>query len=214
MPQGRILLKSISTSKKMPILKTDGARLLYTWLIAHVDVNGCFSGDAEVVKGKVFTKLHKSKKSVAGYLQDLADVGSIILYETNGEIFLHVPDFVEKQPSLNPDREAKPVIPPPTPDQLQTNSRLTLLKVKESKVKESKANYSENFEKFWKKFKGRWIRDDNRHEKGSKFEAFEEWQKLSLEDQRKAWLMADRHRGERVPDGCRWLKNRRFDDFN
>ncbi len=143
MPQGRILLKSISTSKKLPLLGTDGARLLYTWLIPHVDVNGCFSGDPEIVKGKVFTKLRKSTKSVGGYLQNLADIGLIILYEADGENYLHIPDFVDKQPSLNPDREAKTTIPMPTQDQLQTKSGLYPLKVKESKVKLSKDKYGE-----------------------------------------------------------------------
>jgi hypothetical protein len=122
----------------MPALKTDGARLLYTWLLPHVDVNGCFSGDPETIKGLVFTKLRKSVKTIAAYLKNLAEIGLIILYNVDGEAYLHIPDFKDKQPSLNPDREAKTTIPLPTPDQFKTNSGLTPLKVKESKVKESK----------------------------------------------------------------------------
>lgn len=136
MPQGRIVLKSISESKKMASLKTDGARLLYTWLITHLDVNGCFSADPDVVNGKVLTRLGKSKKTIISYLDDLESTGLIIIYEANGDKFLNVPDFVEKQPNLQPKKEGKPTIPQPTPDQLQSNS--TTSKVKESKVKESK----------------------------------------------------------------------------
>ena len=133
MPQGRIVLKRICQSRKLAECKTDGARLLYTWLIPNVDINGCFSGDAEIIKGQIFTRLRKSTKVIENYLVDLVEIGLIIRYNTNGDMYLQIPDFVEKQPSLNPDKEAEPTIPPPTPDQLQTNSGLTPLKVKESK---------------------------------------------------------------------------------
>lgn len=151
MPAGRILLKSISESKKLSRLKTDSARLLYTWLIPHLDINGCFSGDAEVIKGKIFTRLKKSNKTVEGYLQDLERVKLITRYEVNGDVFLHSPDFVKKQPSLNPNKEGKSLIPLPTPELIRNYSRqspelLSTSKVKESKnkVKESKSLCSKN----------------------------------------------------------------------
>ncbi len=150
MPQGRIILKRICQSRKLADLKTDGARLLYTWLIPNVDINGCFSGDPEVIKGQVFTRLKKSPKTIAGYMDDLSSVGLIVQYTANGDRFIQIPDFVEKQPSLNPSKEAESTIPLPTPDQLQTNSGQTPREVKESKVKskESKDNYSPNSDEF------------------------------------------------------------------
>jgi hypothetical protein len=126
MPAGRIILKSISESKKLSLLKTDGARLLYTWLILHVDVNGCFSGDPEVVNGKVFTRLKKSPRKIEEYLDDLAGVGLIVRYRVNGDVYLQAPTFEEKQPFLNRDREAKPVIPLPTSDGVEIISGSTL----------------------------------------------------------------------------------------
>jgi len=129
------VLKRICQSRKLSELKSDGARLLYTWLILNVDVNGCFSGDPEVIKGQIFTRLKKSLKVIAGYLENLQEVGLVILYESNGDTFLQIPDFVDKQPRINPSKEAKPTIPLPTPDLLPTNSRQTPPKVKESKVK-------------------------------------------------------------------------------
>jgi len=122
MPAGRILLKSISESKKLAALKTDGARLLYTWLIPHVDVNGCFSGDVEVIKGQIFTRLKKSDREIESFLSDLEDVGLIVRYEAEGDLFIFLPTFEEKQPHLNKDREATPRIPLPSPDQLKTKS--------------------------------------------------------------------------------------------
>lgn len=147
MPQGRIVLKQICQSRKLTNLKTDGARLLYTWLIPNVDANGCFSGDPEVIKGQIFTRLKKSAKTIQIYLDDLSNQGLVILYEANGDKFLCIPDFVDKQPSLNPNKEAKTTIPMPTPDQLQSNSRVTPPKVKVSKVKVNK-EYSPNSVEF------------------------------------------------------------------
>ena len=125
MPIGRIILKAISESNKLAKLKTDGARLLYTWLIPHLDINGCFNGDPVVVGGKIFTRLGKSVKEIDKFLTDLEENGLIVRYQANGDVFLFVPDFKEKQPHVNTDREAKGKIPLPTPDQLLTNSRLT-----------------------------------------------------------------------------------------
>jgi len=141
MPVGRVILKSISDSQKLPRLKTDGARLLYTWLLTHLDVNGCFSGDPEIIKGKVFTRLKKSIKTVEVYLQDLEENKLIIRYVANGDIFLHVPDFVEKQPHINPEREGRPTIPLPTPELLKTYSgpTPTLSKSKDKSKVESKS---------------------------------------------------------------------------
>lgn len=150
MPQGRIVLKVICQSKKLADLKTDGARLLYTWLMPNVDINGCFSGDPRVINGQVFTRLKKTEKTIETYLEDLVSVGLVVWYEANGDLFLQIPDFVDRQPSLNPDKEAESAIPPPTPEQLQGNSRLTPRKVKQSKVKskQSKDNYSPNSNEF------------------------------------------------------------------
>jgi hypothetical protein len=131
-------LKRICQSKKIANLKTDGARLLYTWLIPNADINGCFSGEVDVIKGQIFTRLKKSDKVVHEYLDDLDKNGLILLYENEGDIFLIIPDFADKQPCLNPTKEATATIPLPTQDQLQSRSGVTPYKVKESKVKESK----------------------------------------------------------------------------
>ena len=150
MPIGRIVLKVISESKKVSQLKSDGARLLYTWLIPHVDVNGCFSGDADVIKGQVFTRLHKATKVVESYLQDIENNDLIIRYKVDGDTFLIIPDFKEKQPSLNPDREGKTRIPLPTPEQLKSKSGVAPTQYKD------KLNiniiYSPNFDEIYKDY--------------------------------------------------------------
>ena len=130
-------MKSICQSKKLSELKTDGARLLYTWLIPNVDVNGCYSGDTQVIKGRIFTRLRRSAQAIEGYLEDLEECGLIVRYSANNDVYLNIPDFAQRQPNINPSREGKPNIPPPTPDLLKSKSGLSPLEVKEkqSKVK-------------------------------------------------------------------------------
>lgn len=118
MAQGRILLQSISESRKLAALKTDSARLLYTWMISHLDINGCFPADPKIIKGKIFTRLDHTEKDIAEYLQDLNKNHLIIIYQTDGDIFLQCPDFVVKQPNLRRDRE-KPHYPEPVPGQIK-----------------------------------------------------------------------------------------------
>lgn len=38
MAEGRMLKKNISQSKKLALLKNDSARLLYTWILPHLDI--------------------------------------------------------------------------------------------------------------------------------------------------------------------------------
>ncbi len=77
-----------------------------------------------------------------------------------------------------------------------------------------KSKYDAPFEYFWKQFKGRWDGDKGKYVKVGKFEAWREWQKLTLEQQRKAAAAADKVTGKYTPDACRWLKRKMFDDFN
>ena len=132
-------MKSISQSKKLSALNSHGARLLFSWLIPHLDKNGCFFGEADVIKGLIFTRLSDTEEEIELYLQDLETCSLIIRYTVDGDTFLNVPDFIEKQPSnFNPEREGKTTIPPITQDLIQNKSRLTppKNKIKEVKVKE------------------------------------------------------------------------------
>ena len=210
MPQGRIILKSISQSRKLSELKTDGARLLYTWLIPNLDIEGRFSGDEDVIKGQLFTRLKKTVREISKYLTDLAEVGLIIWYECENDKYLQVPDFMARQPSLNPSKEAKSTIPAPTPAQLQSNSVPTPPKVKGSKVKQSKPEYSEEFLKFW----------ENYPRRVGKKKAFTAWQKevdgellkvlAGIERcQKHEWKTCE---PKFIPHPATWLNGRRWED--
>jgi len=143
MAQARMLNKTISLSKKLAMLKSDSARLLYTWLIPHLDIEGRFYADVDIIKGNVVPKLKMTTRKIAAYLNELAEVGLIKLYKADGEFYLQLENFKHFQ-ILREDREAPSKIPPPekceprelqensrrTPGELQENSRLKLIEVK------------------------------------------------------------------------------------
>lgn len=76
-----------------------------------------------------------------------------------------------------------------------------------------KSKYSDSFLNFWKAFKGRWNIDKGRFDKGGKREAFDEWERLILEQQELAKQAAPKTGDKSTQDGWRWLKNHRWEDF-
>jgi len=134
MAEGRMLKKAISTSRKLAQLNSNGACLLYTWLIPHLDIEGRFFGDPEVIKGYIFPRISRITPGVVQeYLNDLVENELIILYSANGDTFLQLTKFKDFQ-LLRSDREASSHIPaPPTPGVLQDNSGSTPAEVKLNK---------------------------------------------------------------------------------
>ncbi|NIO43375.1 MAG: hypothetical protein GTO41_26420, partial [Burkholderiales bacterium] len=141
MAEGRMLKKAVSTSRKLAELQSDSARLLYTWLIPHLDVEGRFSADPAVVKGSVFPRLRHSISRVAALLNELQNAGLIIVYEADGDMYLQLKKFKDFQ-HLRTTHEAKSKIPPPprTTAQLRHNDGRTTAKVNLIKVNLSKVN--------------------------------------------------------------------------
>ena len=139
MARGRMLLKRISMSEKINKgLTCDTSRLLYTWILAHLDVNGCYYADPILVKNTIFPwREDISVSKIKQYLQEMRDCGLIILYGQNEE-YLHYPDFIEKQPKINADREGKSDIPAPTQELIQSQSGVnqTQNKIREDKIRE------------------------------------------------------------------------------
>jgi hypothetical protein len=118
-------------------------------------VNGNFYADPVMVNNLIFTRLGHSIKTVSSALDELTEKGLIVRYQVNGEIYLNYPDFFEKQPKLNPDREGTPDIPNITPESILINSRVTQeliirektqYKIREDKIREV---MPEGFEIFW-----------------------------------------------------------------
>jgi len=115
MAEGRMLKRAVSDSKKLPELKTDAARLLWTWILPYLDVEGRYYADPDIIKGKVVPRIKTfTPQNVAEYLMDMDSVDLIILYEIEGEKYLQFRNFREFQ-NLRESKEAKSKIPPPPP---------------------------------------------------------------------------------------------------
>ena len=118
MADGRMLKKAISTSRRLADLKTDSARMLYTWIIPHLDVEGRFYADPDMIKGAIVPRVKDfDEQKIQECLTDMADVGLILLYIVDGDIYLQLRKFEDHQ-NIKKDREAPSKIPSP----INTNS--------------------------------------------------------------------------------------------
>jgi hypothetical protein len=142
MPEGRMLKKAISESKTLGILKSDSARLIYTWLIPFLDVEGRHSADPEIIKGHIFPKVKSMTiPKIQALLLELAEGGLIILYmdRVKDEPCLQLTKFHDHQ-KLDPGKEGKSKFPEPTSEDIENKtapefSGPTLEKSSLSKVK-------------------------------------------------------------------------------
>jgi hypothetical protein len=187
-------------------------------MLSHLDINGNFYADPVMVNNLVFTRLGHSVKVVTAALDELAEVGLIVIYKVDGDIYLKYPDFQEKQPSLHPAREGVPDIPDLDNESLMINSCVThtQIKVKESKVKEKKRKETlrqkEGFEEFWQAYP----------RKVNKREAQDKWNKkenlpdlkiiLTAIEQQKQTEQWHEAGGKYIPHPTTWLNQERWTD--
>jgi hypothetical protein len=131
MAEGRMLKKEISDSGKLGRLKSDRARVLWFMMLPHLDRDGRLKADPQIIKGQICTMLPYSLKTIQTALEQLHDIGLIILYQANGDQCLQYTRFSDFQ-SLKYDRESESKIPEPNPE----NSGVILRTPPEVKLKE------------------------------------------------------------------------------
>jgi len=134
MARGRFVSKSISLDEKVDALPDDTCRLLFTWLITHLDCEGRMHGDAQTVKSTVFPRRKDSVGKIEKYLMELESRGIISRYFVNGNQYLCMKNFEKHQPGLRKDKESQSQIPPFTPDLGRSEDGFGLTQVKD-KVK-------------------------------------------------------------------------------
>jgi hypothetical protein len=144
MPRGRMLNKEISTNKHLPQV-SNHARLLFTWMIPHLDSGGKFFGNPTQVKGIVVPYLKEyTENKIEKCLVELEEIGLITIYGDTCK-YIYYNGFADNQ-TINIAKEAKSIIPDPTPEELQSNARITPPEVKLSKEKRSKDETHPSFE--------------------------------------------------------------------
>lgn len=145
MARGRFISKEISLDLKVASLSDDTARLLFTWLIAHLDCEGRMYGEPHLVKAEVFPRSRVSVARIEKYLKEMEVLSLIIRYPDEKfqkslnfspqfsknlpkVQFLSVPNFEKHQTGLRKDKESPSSIPAPPadfkPPEIPTNDGL------------------------------------------------------------------------------------------
>jgi len=119
MARGRMVNKKISNSKRVNDMPLQ-AQLLFTWLIPHLDCNGCFYGSAQMVKSLVIPRKNWTKKQIEEWLKIMEasknSEGIPLIYRytvgntVDAEQYLVMPGFASEQTGLRYDKE-KPEFP-------------------------------------------------------------------------------------------------------
>ena len=125
MAQGRMLLRKISKNDQVPRLieAVDAdlgaphgayAALMFTWCIAHLDVEGRMHGDPRLVRADVFPLMDAiTTAHVERYLTHFSACGLAVWYAVGGRKYLAFPSFDENQPGLRKEKEHESGIPAP-----------------------------------------------------------------------------------------------------
>jgi len=111
MAKGRMINRSIGTSKKVAKLDEAGA-LIFTWLQSYTDDYGRMDGDARTVRAKVVPMRDYEVAYVEERLQKMEDLELITRYEVDDEKYLQVVNFEEHQ-TFRVDRARKSLYPEP-----------------------------------------------------------------------------------------------------
>jgi hypothetical protein len=125
MAEGRILSKRVTRSDKVARLSSDTARLIYTWIIPYLDVEGRMEIDLELFKADIAPKLkHVTEEKILEILNELHTIRLITVYDVENHTYLQLEQFDEHQPNLRKDREKKSKIPKSPPHENATSAIL------------------------------------------------------------------------------------------
>lgn len=113
MSRGRFISKEICFDKKVNELSSSDSMLAFTWLIPHLDMNGCTYGEAAVVRSMVFPRRSDiTIEMMESYIQEWSEKGLVVLYEYDGERFIWFPNFEKHQIGIDKRRETSSIPPP------------------------------------------------------------------------------------------------------
>ena len=209
----RIIKDSIRTSKSVNTM-TDFQFRLWTYLLTYVDDYGRGSADPELLKGFVFPRRKGvTEATIEKSLQELANIGSILLYDVDGESYFCFPNWADHQriqtkksrfPSPDDGTLKKVTVshgespPESNPFRIQSESK-------------SEDNAREDFEKFWSAYP---------RKAGNKQKAFEAFKKagVSLEilldaiENQKQSSQWSKDNGQFIPHPTTWLNGKRWED--
>lgn len=213
----RIIKDSIRTSKSVNTM-TDFQFRLWTYLLTYVDDYGRGSADPELLKGFVFPRRKGvTEATIEKALQDLANIGSILLYDVDGESYFCFPNWADHQriqtkksrfPSPDDGTLKKSTVShgesPSESNPIQSESKYKSESETESDVRTA-------FDKFWSAYP---------RKAGSKQKAFEAFKKadvsldilLAAIESQKQSAQWSKDNGQFIPHPTTWLNGKRWED--
>jgi hypothetical protein len=178
MARGRLISKSLGSSRKFHALLTAGGKLgefcqvLFPLVVANTDDYGRLPGDAFTIKNLVLPSSQRSERDFETALEVIAAVGLVLRYVVDDTIYLQVNNFAEHQPGLKQSKVER--YPPPSGKipELRENSgtpeipALREVKGREVKGREGKGTElrvgDDLFDTFWANYPKKKAKDDAR----------------------------------------------------
>ena len=216
----RIIKDSIRTSKSVNTM-TDFQFRLWTYLLTYVDDYGRGSADPELLKGFVFPRRKGvTEATIEKALQDLANIGSILLYDVDGESYFCFPNWADHQriqtkksrfPSPDDGTLKKATVShgesPPESNPIQSESNPNPNTNPNPNARETRGAA---FEKFWSAYP----RKEGKQKARSAFEKVTvslDVLLIALEAQKKSsqWT---KDNGQFIPHAATWLNGKRWED--
>ena len=218
----RIIKDSIRTSKSINTM-TDFQFRLWTYLLTYVDDYGRGSADPELLKGFVFPRRKGvTEATIEKSLQELANIGSILLYDVDGESYFCFPNWADHQriqtkksrfPSPDDGTLKKSTVshgespPESNPIQSESNPNPNTNPNPNPNVRETRGAA---FEKFWSAYP----RKEGKQKARSAFEKVTvdlDILLVALEAQKKSsqWT---KDNGQFIPHAATWLNGKRWED--
>lgn len=213
----RIIKDSIRTSKSINAM-TDFQFRLWTYLLTYVDDYGRGSADPELLKGFVLPRRKGvTEATIEKSLQELANIGSILLYDVDGESYFCFPNWADHQRI----QTKKSKFPAPSDGTLkkvtvshgesQPESNPIQSESEYKSKSESEENAREDFNKFWSAYP---------RKAGNKQKAFEAFKKagvpletllaaIEIQKQSSQWT---KDNGQFIPHPTTWLNGKRWED--
>ena len=216
----RIIKDSIRTSKSVNTM-TDFQFRLWAYLLTYVDDYGRGSADPEILKGFVFPRRKGvTEATIEKALQDLANIGSILLYDVDGESYFCFPNWADHQRI----QTKKSKYPSPDDGALKKSTVTHGELPSESNPIQSESNPNPNtnpnpkaretrgaeFEKFWSVYP----RKEGEQKARAAFEKVTVSLDIllsALESQKKSsqWT---KDNGQFIPHAATWLNGKRWED--
>lgn len=230
MARGRLISKSLGSSRKFHALSSEAGKLaefcqaLFPLIVAHTDDFGRLEADAFTIKHLVWPTSARSEREFDSALNALHATGLIQRYEADGGLFLQVACFDEHQPGLNKAKRTRSKFPEPPPISREPRELPSQEKGREEKGREDEANGREPrnarecvdddaFEVFWEAYPRKVGKPNAErafaklHPSGPELEAM----LIAVVSQKRSaqWL---KDGGEFIPYPATWLNQRRWED--